>query len=1102
MSIILICNPVRRSSIAFALLALVISLIALSPSAVLAQAGGTLGNLSGQILNDTGAPLASAGVTIAAPSGSYHQQTDPQGRFHFLNVQTDTYTISVTASGFETLTQTGVTVTGGSNVSLGAVRLSKQLKTIGRTQSRAQSSAFQPNQTVPQYTVSGQILEAATGKQASASENDALLAIPGFQLDAYGNIILEGSTTDQVHYQFDGVDFTDPAFSESINQNFFNGIASIQAVPGAGDPSQGNSGAGVVNLVVKRGTYPASGLLDLEALNQPYNNQVNLQYGIASRNGRVSDFFSEFGTAYNYQIGPYPAGNSFNAGLSSGVYGDSHESTNDFVNNFVYKFGRDKAQSLQFLYYSHADTLYGDPAKVPLPYENNAPDLLPIAEQFTGLTGPQIQSIYSPVSGQTSLGEPLNQAVGNFTTELMKFEFDDTINSTTSLNLRFFHSDNYDYTFPSINAAGFQALTETAGSSGGSRTGANFALSKQVDAHNLLTLSGTYELNKPNFNAYGPFLGITTLGPDAQDFLAPADYGAPISAANPCPFNYSAASPGCYLYTQLLAQGKLPAGVANFPKLPPVSLSSYEIQKEYGAGLRDQITVSNKLNLDLGVRYDLINNGYGSTLFTQDVNVQAVPGASSAYSIPDYAFVEQPHFLEPRLGASYRLGRDDSVSITYGRSINLVGSGELASPENSQPFGAFAGIPVNPNFIPASNPVTGEPNFVGPTNCYPNIPYPIGATAATPPSYKGSVGTTLQLGRPCANYGDLLYQAEDAYFPEVTAVQPAQFDNFDFTYGHLFRDGSAIKINPFNRQGYDIVAITAPLIVVNGVQETGSLVNYPYGRSTTTGVGVEYTLPERRDGFTGFASATYINEFSNTPAAGDNNQGNLDFQPIILPQSLAVGDIYRSPFVSPFTLTVGPEYKTKSGWRFNPDLHFNVGFPYNDGLTTPAFYLSGATDVPNTNFSDQYGPAGAPEYVDPANPGQILHPNIAATRGTAESQSDGGLLSRPQITADLTIEYTKPGSRSTFGVQILDLFNNAIYTVPSPNTLYQPVVNGVGGPLTGQNVDSVGISPLLQPIVPNGILPYAPYFVAPTYGAGGTNSILPLTFRIYYQLSL
>jgi hypothetical protein len=1093
------------------LIAVVFSLLVSSTLPVFAQAGGTLGNLNGQILSDTGTPVAGATVSIASPTGSYHQQTDTQGRFHFLNVQTDTYTIAVTATGFETLTQAGITVTGGGNIDLGAVRMTKHLTTIGRVASRSTSSAFQPNQTIPQYTISGAVLENAQGKAASASENDALLAIPGFQIDSVGNIILEGSTTDQVHYQFDGVDFTDPGFSRSINNNFFNGISSIQAVPGAGDPSQGDSGAGVVNLVVKRGTYPSTGLLDLELLPQPYSNQINFQYGIASRNGKFSDYVSEFGTGYNYQVGPFPQGDSFNQGTQTGTYGPKSEKTNDFVNNFVYKFGKDNNQSLQFLFYSQADTLYGDPAGTPLQYENNAPDLVPLEEQITGLTLKQLQQIQPLAPGQSFIGQTLNPVADtNTSTTLTKFEYDNQLNTTTSLVLRFFHSVNYAFSNPTISQTSFQNVAGTEQTAGGARTGANFALTKQVGSSNLLTLSGQYEFNQPNFGAIGEYIGITTLGVNAQDFLTPANYGAPINqTTNPCPSNVSTANPGCYLYTTLLGEGKLPANVANFPKLPPLDLQSYEVQKQYGVGLRDQITLSSKLNLDLGVRYDLINNGYGNAnavapLQTQDVNTQPVPGAPTVFNIANFPFVEQPHFVEPRAAVSYRFDRNDNISFTYGRSINLEGSGELASPESAGAFSQFANIPVNPNFIPASNPFTGQPASVGPANCYPNIPFPVGATSSTAPSYKGSVGTTLQLGRPCANYGDLLYQAEDAFFPEITAVQPSVFDNYDVTYAHLFKNGSALKINPFNRQGYKVQAITAPEILVNGVEETGSLVSTDKGSSVTTGANVEYTLPERREGFTGFVSLTYINEFTNTPAAGDNDEGAEDFEPIILPASLAAGDIFRAGFVSPLSLAAGPAYKTRSGFRFSPVIHFNIGYPYNDGLLTPTQLVNGTFEnVPNTNFSDQFGAAGAPQFVDPANPGQITKPNVAANRGTQESAADGGLLSKPQATADFTISYTKPGSRSTFGVQVLDLFNNGIYAKPTPNTLYQPVVNGVGGPLTGQNAAAL-IAPGLIPVIPTGILPYSPYTVGPTLipGGGGANQLLPLTFRLFYQLAL
>ena len=160
--------------------------------------------------------------------------------------------------------------------------------------------------------------------------------------------------------------------------------------------------------------------------------------------------------------------------------------------------------------------------------------------------------------------------------------------------------------------------------------------------------------------------------------------------------------------------------------------------------------------------------------------------------------------------------------------------------------------------------------------------------------------------------------------------------------------------------------------------------------------------------------------------------------------------LYRAGFVSPFTTNLGIAYKTKSGFRINPVVHFNVGYPYNAGLITPYFSnLYGAINVPNTNLTDQFGAGGAPQYIDPANPGSIAKPIVSATRGTPETPSGGGELSKPQLTADMTLEYTPPGSRATFGFQVLDMFDNEYYGTPSVNQAYYPVTTGRYGATDG-----------------------------------------------------
>jgi len=175
----------------------------------------------------------------------------------------------------------------------------------------------------------------------------------------------------------------------------------------------------------------------------------------------------------------------------------------------------------------------------------------------------------------------------------------------------------------------------------------------------------------------------------------------------------------------------------------------------------------------------------------------------------------------------------------------------------------------------------------------------------------------------------------------------------------------------------------------------------------------------------------------------------------------------------------------------------NSGYPYNEGLTTPQFFTFGTSgtptgiNVPNTNLTEQYTGEFAPQFVDPVNPGSIFNPNIAASCGTQESI--GSLLSRPQVEGDLTVEYSKPRSRTTVGVQILDLFNNQYYSVPSINPYYEPVTSGVAGPLTGQGLTAVAY-PGSTALVQKYSYPYGAYNIDATG--------VPTNFRLYVQYAL
>ena len=132
----------------------------------------------------------------------------------------------------------------------------------------------------------------------------------------------------------------------NAGNNFFNGIGSLNVVEGAGDATQSQSAGGVFNLVPKRGTNPAFGYLDLEVGSPSYRNQYGFEYGAATKDGRFSNYVSYTGVRDHP---PYGFGSS-NAASYGNFYAPTYQQDDQFLDNFIFKFGKDLNQSLQVLY--------------------------------------------------------------------------------------------------------------------------------------------------------------------------------------------------------------------------------------------------------------------------------------------------------------------------------------------------------------------------------------------------------------------------------------------------------------------------------------------------------------------------------------------------------------------------------------------------------------------------------------------------------------------------------------------------------------------------------------------------------------------------------
>jgi hypothetical protein len=998
-------------------------------------AGGQSGHLQGVITNGaTGQPIAGVTISAASPTGTYTAKTGGDGSFQIVGMNVDTYTVSASSGGFETLVLRGVTLEGDQTVNIGSQALSKVASVIGRTTGRSPSSVFQPAQTTDAYTISGDRILQTTGKTASIDEVALALSVPGVSLTDSGAITIRGGLRTEVGYQLDGVDYTEPFFVNNAGNNRFNGIGSLNVVEGAGDATQAQSAGGTFNLIPKRGTYPGFGYLDLEVGGPNYRNQYGFEYGAAAKDGRWSNYVSYTGVRTN----PPNGYSNSNAAAYGNFFNPAYQQSDQFLDNFVFKFGKDLNQSLQVLYVNSdfvSEGLYGGVAgRSWYPVDPNNP----VGADFFGPAYSQFVPLNPDVPANFNGAPPSNFVTGWNPARFLKFEYDNNIDASTFLRLRYY---NWETLQGSSNDIGSTQIASSLGigayptenETGGPRVGATLDLQHQFGRALTVSVALKYETAFPIWNGYDP---------NALIFLLGAGAGAPSTADF---------LPGGYLTPFF------PGGV---PRVPNAGINYNGAWfQTYGGGLRLQYDLG-KLKLDLGAREDVQRQHYGINPFNSgdpsnpsDVN----PATITSYYLDPWEF-------QPRGAISYQFDPNDAVRGGYGRSaifLNAQTAGTPAAMFNAAPF---LNVPAPPGSVCGSG-VAGAPVLT------------------------------------CRNYADALFWMYDQNFdaPDLGGARPAVYSNYDFTYQHQFSNGVALKLTPFYKYGTNLPAFA----LVSGLSQ-GSFVFTVNNQGVNRTTGVEFGLSTKSVtyGFSSFLSATYQNVLQSTPPLGSGE----DSLPVNGSGSLILGDTYRAGYVSPGVIRLGGEYKSKGGFRINPVLQFDAGYPYSVGTTiaSSAPLPDGSFhNIPQVNFGagttqvvgyQVGGTDGSTAYYDPSYSGTQLNPNIAATRGTPATSSSGGKLWHPELRLDLTLEYIR--GRNTLGMQISNLggsWYNGV--VPIVNPYYQPVANGLSGPRTSTN-------PFTTVYPGSGFANIPTDTYAFTNGAyvllPGTGAI-PNTVNVYYQ---
>lgn len=286
---------------------------------------GTTGGISGRVVDAvTRAPLAGVQVVVTSPSGSARSATDAKGRYIFLALAPDTYTVTASRDGYLTYVHDGVTVQSDVQESLD-IDLAQTTETIERILVVGRAGLVSPGQTIDVYSINPATAKAAqalAGPGGVDQAYGALAVMPGIyvpqgQQGWYQPIFIRGGDQDQIGYELDGV---------PVNRSYDNapqslltsvGQQELQVYTGGATASSDGQGiSGYVNQVVKRGTYPQEGSLTY-GLGFPAGYQkAGFEYGNALPSNRFSYYIAGSLADQFYRYGdPFNAASLYQSGF-------------------------------------------------------------------------------------------------------------------------------------------------------------------------------------------------------------------------------------------------------------------------------------------------------------------------------------------------------------------------------------------------------------------------------------------------------------------------------------------------------------------------------------------------------------------------------------------------------------------------------------------------------------------------------------------------------------------------------------------------------------------------------------------------------------------
>ncbi|MDQ2992422.1 MAG: TonB-dependent receptor, partial [Candidatus Eremiobacteraeota bacterium] len=315
------------------MLAAAVVCVTLSTGTALA---GTTGTISGTVTDaSTGAPIVDATVAASSPTGSRTSTTDSKGFYVLQALGPDTYLVSVQAKGYESVSVTGVTVQQDLTASEN-LKLTKSLTTIANVSARSSGSMVKSGTTSDVYNVTGAQLNAiAGGNDLHKTLYQYIAAIPGVTGSGFpAQPRIQGGSAADIAYQFDGIPINE-RITGLFTTNLSNvGVGNVEVFTGGLSAEQSGGGLGIINTVVKTGTYPGIARATYGTSWQYSNQFETLEYGGATQDRKYSWYMSVDNTN---SLNQFASGQTYPAFIIEQDNGPGVVKTTDLIANFHYR---------------------------------------------------------------------------------------------------------------------------------------------------------------------------------------------------------------------------------------------------------------------------------------------------------------------------------------------------------------------------------------------------------------------------------------------------------------------------------------------------------------------------------------------------------------------------------------------------------------------------------------------------------------------------------------------------------------------------------------------------------------------------------------------